>query len=70
MRTANVMQLKGDILISSLVGVAPCTTMDLGTKFCGFDLTRASGSRAFYQLRPVVKPLGFCVGAFVNSDAL
>lgn len=46
---ANVV-VKGGMLISSLVGVASRTTMDLDTTIRGFDLTHESAESAFREI--------------------
>ncbi len=45
--------LKGGMLISSLVGVASRTTMDLDTTIRGFDLTHESAAAVFSQIAAV-----------------
>ena len=42
--------VKGGMLISSLVGVASRTTMDLDATICGFDLTHESAESAFREI--------------------
>ncbi|MCI7729863.1 nucleotidyl transferase AbiEii/AbiGii toxin family protein [Enorma burkinafasonensis] len=42
--------VKGGMLISSLVGVASRTTMDLDTTVCGFTLTHASVESVFREI--------------------
>lgn len=45
--------IKGGMLISSLVGVASRTTMDLDTTVRGFDLTHESAEAAFREIASV-----------------
>ncbi len=45
--------VKGGMLISSLVGVASRTTMDLDTTIRGFDLTHESAAEVFRQIAAV-----------------
>lgn len=42
--------VKGGMLISSFIGVASRTTMDLDTTIRGFDLTHESAARAFREI--------------------
>ena len=42
--------IKGGMLISSLVGVASRTTMDLDTTITGFTLTRESAEKVFREV--------------------
>ena len=46
----NNVVIKGGMLISSLVGVATRTTMDLDTTISGFDLTHESAEAVFKQI--------------------
>ena len=46
--------IKGGMLISSLVGVASRTTMDLDTTIRGFDLTHETAETVFRQIAAVV----------------
>lgn len=45
--------VKGGVLISSLVGVASRTTMDLDTTVCGFDLTHESAESVFREVASI-----------------
>ncbi len=45
--------VKGGMLISSLVGVASRTTMDLDTTICGFTLTHETATDVFRQITAV-----------------
>lgn len=45
--------IKGGVLVSSLVGVASRTTMDLDTTVRGFDLTHESAESVFREVASV-----------------